>query len=555
MITQTTGSVTTFVEILRPTIAYWNNDYSQTARVTRVGSPLYVQVSAPGCAVTNITITSTLTGDSETFPAVQVSPGLFRPAGDVLTQQADTVAPNGILETTPNDILLATVSDTSCGSAVDAARILIDPFGVVFDSHNNSPIANASVTLINTNCNCPATVWQPDGVTPAPATVTTGADGRFEFPLVEPGGYRLVVVPPTGYTHPSAVAPGSLPAGRTIDTAGSYGGVFVVDASTGTVRLDVPVDASTTDQYLFVEKSANKQEAELGDSVIYTVKIQNNTSNLVTGVTLLDDLPAGFRYERGTARLDGVKMDNPTGSPGPRLTFAVGSIPAGGTVTVSYRVRVGAGALQGTGRNRARATAAGPVALSSNTSIVKVTVRAGVFTDKAIIIGKVFVDLNRNTLQDEGEPGVPGVRLYLQDGTYVVTDSEGKYSFYGLRPRTHVLKLDETTLPKGWQASPLTPRHHRRGLTCLADLKNASCGRLILPMCPATPTCSKKSNAAGPRAKWPSPKLPAASSANSPPTAGWRRQATPKPCRPRAWWARPPTQSRPGTTRCWPRRC
>ena len=75
----------------------------------------------------------------------------------------------------------------------------------------------------------------------------------------------------------------------------------------------------------------------------------------------------------------------------------------------------------------------------------------GVFAEEAFVIGKVTLDCNRNGIQDEeaGEIGIPGVRLYLEDGTFAITDSEGKYSFYGLRPLTHVLKLDLTTLPQG----------------------------------------------------------------------------------------------------------
>jgi hypothetical protein len=60
-------------------------------------------------------------------------------------------------------------------------------------------------------------------------------------------------------------------------------------------------------------------------------------------------------------------------------------------------------------------------------------------------VGKVFTDCNRNGGQDAGELGVPGVRIYMEDGNFVVTDREGKYNFYGIKPITHVLKVDNTT--------------------------------------------------------------------------------------------------------------
>src|ERR1043165_5086030 len=108
--------------------------------------------------------------------------------------------------------------------------------------------------------------------------------------------------------------------------------------------------------------------------------------------------------------------------------------------TTLFRSRIGPGAVQGEARNSAQASSEGPTPLVSNVATASVIVGGGVFADRAIIFGKVFVDANTNRLQDMNEPGVPGVRLYLEDGTYAITDSEGKYTFYGLRALTPVGK-------------------------------------------------------------------------------------------------------------------
>ena len=71
------------------------------------------------------------------------------------------------------------------------------------------------------------------------------------------------------------------------------------------------------------------------------------------------------------------------------------------------------------------------------------------FSTDACVVGKVFVDCNHNHVQDAEELGIPGVRLYLTDGTSLISDVEGKYSLCGLPPRTHVLVVDQTTLPRG----------------------------------------------------------------------------------------------------------
>ena len=70
--------------------------------------------------------------------------------------------------------------------------------------------------------------------------------------------------------------------------------------------------------------------------------------------------------------------------------------------------------------------------------------------------------------------GVAGVRVYLEDGRYAVTDDEGKYHFEGVTPGSHVVQIDTITLPE--QLEPLrcdtacaTPaRACRSSSTCAA---------------------------------------------------------------------------------------
>ena len=43
--------------------------------------------------------------------------------------------------------------------------------------------------------------------------------------------------------------------------------------------------------------------------------------------------------------------------------------------------------------------------------------------------------------------GIAGVRVMLQDGTYTVTDRDGRYHFEGRRPGLHVVQIDPSTFP------------------------------------------------------------------------------------------------------------
>jgi large repetitive protein len=447
-----------------------NSQYAVETSVLAVGNPFYVALQAAQCNIDPlraetqlISITSLLTGDLEVFAATEtgLNSGEFRIEPRVPTIDGASKAVvhgDGLVAIKQNDRVTASAS--GCGATLVQASLLVDPFGVVFDSKTNAPIANATVTLIDVtgagnggNPGGPARVFQADGVTPAPSVVTTGADGRFQFPLVASSVYRLQVVPPAGYNFASALAPNLLPAGRVIDAQGSYGGTFSVNLLTGPVQIDIPLDADPQSG-LLIEKTASRKTVEIGEFVDYSIKIKNVSGQLLGRIQLTDRLPAGFAYvpasarlNAGTTRLDGSRLSEPSGGVGPTLVFDLGSVADQAVLHLTYRVRVGPGALEGDGINRAFARSAAPLVKISNESSVAVLVLPGVFTERGFLVGTVYADCNNNRLQDETEPGVPGVRLFLEDGTQVITDARGKYSLYGLRPKTHVLKVDRTTLP------------------------------------------------------------------------------------------------------------
>lgn len=449
---------------------YTGTAYTVPSVQSRPGNPLFVQVDAAACnadpaliATVPVTLTSQLTGDVETFTAIETAPntGLFRILPSVPTANAAVTvvaSGNGVLEVLRDDLITASI--TACGGVSVSATttLLIDPSGVVYDSRTNVPVAGASVQLIDVtgagngdNAGGPATVFEPDGATPAPSAVVTGADGSYAFALVPPSRYRLLVTPPAGLTFPSSLPATLQPAGRVIDAPGSYGGNFTV--ARAPVKFDLPLDLGASGG-LLIQKTANRATAEVGDFVSYAIKLNNVSAAALSNTVVSDHLPAGFAYVRATARLNGVALADPSGSAGARLQFAVGSIASGSQPVLSYRVRVGAGSQGGDGINTAQAASG---AMQSNLASVRVQVVGGVFSGKAYLIGKVFADCRKDDtaqqaqsgVQDIGDPGIPGVRIYLEDGTYAVTDEEGKYSFYGLSPRTHVAKIDSTTLPAG----------------------------------------------------------------------------------------------------------
>jgi uncharacterized repeat protein (TIGR01451 family) len=230
---------------------------------------------------------------------------------------------------------------------------------------------------------------------------------------------------------------------------------------------------------LMLDKTASRLQASIGDSVQYRLRVHNTGANTVANVTLQDELPLGFKLIPGTV-LVGVepatpqKAADPQGTPGPALTWKLGNIAAGATVDIYYQVRLGLGADRGSGINRAQAQGVGA---QSPIATAQVLVTGDAFDTSACVVGKIFVDCNGNRVQDAGEPGIPGVRLYFEDGTNLTSDENGNYSICGQRPITHVLKVDATTLPAGSRLVVLSNRNAGDGNSVFVDLRDGELHR------------------------------------------------------------------------------
>jgi large repetitive protein len=400
------------------------------------------------------------------------------------------------------------------GGSLAQQGLPVDPSGVVYDSATRQPVPGATVTLIGPNGQpVPANLLLP-GQQGQTVIASGPAAGSYRFDLLPnapPGVYTIVVTPPTGFVPSQVIPPAAGPvtpgSGSLCPGAGAgtpcpvqpQAGPPAVGASTTYytsftltpgVSPDVIHNHIALDQgapaTLAIIKLADKNEAEIGDPVKYTIRVKNlATTGSLPAVQVVDTLPLGFKYVPRTTRGQGSPapvLAEPAGAPGPQLTFNIGALAAGTETTFTYYVRIGIGGADGDGINRATAQSG---AVRSLTAQAKVRVRGGVLGGEACIVGKVFADCgensvgygNGNAIQDPGEPGIPGVRLYMQDGTYVITDAEGKFSLCGLEPRTHVLKVDPITLPKGVRLGTTSNRNAGDPGSLFVDLKNGQLGR------------------------------------------------------------------------------
>ncbi len=69
------------------------------------------------------------------------------------------------------------------------------------------------------------------------------------------------------------------------------------------------------------------------------------------------------------------------------------------------------------------------------------------------------------------------MRLYFEDGTWLISDSEGKYSYCGLPAQSHTLKVDAGTLPNGARLTTSSNRNLGDADSLFIDLKNGELHR------------------------------------------------------------------------------
>jgi uncharacterized repeat protein (TIGR01451 family) len=341
-------------------------------------------------------------------------------------------------------------------SLASTASLLIDPAGYTFDSRTGALVDGTTVSLVD-ETGQPAIVFGDDGTSRYPSTVVTGEavtdasgrvypgeTGRYRFPLSAPGRYFLKITPPGTYTAPSTVDRATLaalkdPQGRPFilnDT--SFGGSLTL-STPEPFSADVPLDSPGAGT-LLLTKTASVREASPGDFVQYLLRITNRDKVPARGLHVADTLPRGLRYERNSAR----GGDEPTvSSNGRTLDFVIPVLAAGASTELKYVVSIAPGAPTGEALNRARVVGQGTV--TSNEAAASVRLRPLLFTDAMTIIGRV-------TEGNCGDPvdkrkGVPGIRLLMEDGTFVATDRDGLYHFEGVRAGRHVVQIDTSSIP------------------------------------------------------------------------------------------------------------
>ena len=389
------------------------------------------------------------------------------------------------------------------GDNITQQSLPLDPSGVVYDAVTRQPVKGAVVTISG-----------PAGFDPAlhifgtgSGTQITGADGLYQFWLnanAPVGKYTLTVTAPAGYLPaPSTMIPACVP--DTLDVRAGTNNPELIQASSYAPAASVPLHAPAgsvpcvggtapvTTQYYFsfeidamnshnvlnnhipldpilggaivVSKTSPKVNVTKGELVPYTITATNTLQSALSNVNVQDHIPPGFRYRTGSATYNGMPLEPEVS--GRLLDWKNQTFTAGERKTFKLLLMVGAGVGEGEYINQAWALNNVVGDRISNVANAMVRVVPDPLFDCSDLIGKVFDDKNANGYQDQGEPGIPNVRVVTARGLLVTTDADGRFHVacaaipQADRGSNFVMKLDERTLPSGYRVTTENPRDVR----------------------------------------------------------------------------------------------
>jgi uncharacterized repeat protein (TIGR01451 family) len=466
-----------------PLNAAWQSEPLSPARATpveqvRAGEPLLIQLDYPAAnldsgAIDSITVIALAkSGDRETLSVAETGPNTGKFAGYIQTAAAPRSYVQGDCRLdvqTGDRILLESPRPGAQPPLVFVElAVLADPAGIVFDSQDGKPVDGARITLIDDATGLPAQVLGEAGNASYPSTVVSGqpiqdasgtaslpASGGYRFPVVRPGRYRLVIEAPQGYVAPSARSAAELAALRQPDgkpfeiAAGSFGAPFLLTGP-DPVQIAIPLDRLGAPIQL--EQKATRTEAAPGETVGYAITLRNANTLPTAAIALTDRASPALRMRPETVRLNGRAVAARATVDGIGFDLDLPPLAAGGSALVTYGMQVQGDAGSGEIVNRASVRDSRGAVTGSSTADAVLRIRRDAIADRVTIEGR---------LTDGGcgpaERGIAGVRIMIEDGSYAVTDGDGRYHFEGLTSGTHIVQMDESTLPADRAAIDCNP--------------------------------------------------------------------------------------------------
>jgi len=374
----------------------------------------------------------------------------------------------------------------SPGSNIANQNIPVIPTGVIYDSVLRTPIAGATLRLLQANGNPAPVNCLPANSNQATQTSLTNGFYRFDIQAAScgvsdfvievngvPNGYfagasqiipagkagvvdlnvpvcsdssndtimgnndcdiQYTVVPPD-ITVP--VRTDSTAQGVAGETQGTSHFLNMRVTQNGQVPFNnhIPLDPELTSA-ISISKVSSMVNVTRSQLVPYTITLSNNLSAPLYDLDVADYFPAGFKYVAGSGRIQSnqgpwVKTEPVLDANNPSnltLTWVnIGRLNSNESFTIKLLLVVGSGVGEGEYVNRAQVLNNLTGGAASGMASATVRVVPDPTFDCSDVIGKVFDDKNLNAYQDEGEEGIAGARVFTAKGLEITADAHGRF--------------------------------------------------------------------------------------------------------------------------------
>ncbi|MEM1323788.1 MAG: SdrD B-like domain-containing protein, partial [Bacteroidota bacterium] len=293
-------------------------------------------------ATTGLTYDSAMTDVNGNYNFIEIPSGNYQISFDVATNAngytyIGATQNAGVNDTLDSDAQAGTgliptfAFDASLGdnTTFDAGFVPVNTIGdfVWVDSNQDGlqsigegGVEGVSVTLYDANTNTPV------------ATTTTDASGQYLFSNQAPGEYyvQFDLSTATGFDTYGFTAIGAGDGTNDSEVgANGVGTTFTFDPRVGS---DLSHDAGVVPPAdLALRKEVDRVNPAVGDTIIFTLQVNNEGSVQATGIEVTDQLPSGFTYISDNS---GGTYTSSTG------VWAVGSLAAGDSTSLAIAVRV-----------------------------------------------------------------------------------------------------------------------------------------------------------------------------------------------------------------------
>ncbi len=385
-------------------------------------------------------------------------------------------------------------------SILQNLNLPIDPSGVVYNSILRTPATGVMLTMVRVgnSTRVPDTCFED----PLQQDQVTLASGYYKFdmkfgdlcpagddylirttsPATYMPGESLIIPPVTGATTPAVYSVTACAADAVSPTPAGYCEAQGSERQPGLdapntnyylkLSLSNPIPGGSQlfnnhiavdprlDNAFTITKIAALQNVTKGQLIPYTITLSNTLAVDLNNMSIVDSFPPGFKYIKGSGRLDGVNVEPVSTTT--QLAWGNLQLASKTKRVIQLMLIVGSGVKEGKYVNRAQVYhttlgVASPVAAATVRVIPDPTL------DCSDVIGKVFDDANLNGYQDEGELGLPGVRVVSARGLITTADKFGRFHLTCAvvpdpdRGSNFILKVDDRSLPSGYRLTSENP--------------------------------------------------------------------------------------------------